>query len=614
LIKSLLFYQEVRMSHLVEGGAFPPGHYSVPLAFAAAVVAANPAAANQLANRVGAMGQRVFGPLLTKVQGAVGDLAQKAVQRAHSLFSRKPQLASACSDAVFAQHPGAESRSRAAVEQLCANEHSELTIEGTFEPDGIKAICAALAQNTALTSLTIKGFCDTENLAEAVVAALKANKTLKRLDLAVSDTQVTNINPTPIRPDAITTLFQNLPCLSIEELSVGSATITMEAAQAFADALQTNPWFPLKELSFTWHEIQFTEDTFRKLMEGIAANRCLSGVMFGRYSSQTPEMASLLFGAMGQTRSISNMTLWCPNSNTFTAGQQNRIINATEENVCFLGYVVAEPWMACFPSALAEAIRNITQGREPCTRNETCDVKPNCIEPTVAPTLEPTATPTNAPTGAPTPNATDSVEASSANVVTDGIALPVSVAAVAGVGAIGAVAMFRRKRRQDPEQLSTVALQGNIPLRVEEVRKRVENLEQRVNNVEAGQDLRGAASSTSTLHGVQTTYVLNAATEAARLQEQALLRAAAKHRAAAGRSPTSVPGTALSEPAPQAVEGGGDDDETFDLYSPEVVPDLSVDALVGSAEQVSTDGVQLGEGVNPEETGDLQQPGEAEES
>lgn len=312
-------------------------------------------------------------------------LVQKAQRMVAHLTGRVSLLEdSECFNNIVPQPSAISSDVANLVRDFCDPAVTNLSIEdfNLSDPE-VEAICAALEQNTVLTDLSFRNvYCDTTNFADKLTKALKKNSTLKRLVLDIADKDLSNINPPPMKPQALELLFKDLPCYNLESLYLGAGRITPGVAQAFATAIQNNPHFPLNKLFFTWYNIQFSAESFNTICEGLKASRCIEEVGLGIYAGiPEAQLPFLLEALRGNSSVLSHLNFWCPEPYPSNATKEQRLLTATEEALCFRSYSnLANP---CFSSNLAGAINNITQGRVPCVRDPICGIRLNCSEPFV---------------------------------------------------------------------------------------------------------------------------------------------------------------------------------------------------------------------------------------
>lgn len=407
---------------------------------------------------------KLVGPLLRGAGQAFASLAGRVSWMIPGWSPGKPQLLSAASDCfgnITAKFPGMDEDSQSIVETLCGNNKTALTVSRvSLNIAGIQGIGAALAQNTALATFRFSGtYCDTATFATAITTALKANRNLQHLSLDVVDTGPSYYRPAPMASQAVQTFFRNLQCFSLRSLDLGLIDIS-GSAQTLATTFQNYPYSPLSRLTFTWQTLMLNDQQFSVIAEGLGASRCITEFGNGNsYASLSEQMMLSLFEAVRMGQTVSVIDAWCP-PYSFNDTERQTILDAVNGSSCFL-YYSARP-TSCFPEELADAIRNITQGREACTRNASCDVlPPDCKDPTAAPSTAPSAEPSAAPTSspsaapstepslapspAPTPNAT-----AAAATVSESQPYVTIVPVAVGGGIIGAfiVAFLKMRKKQ----------------------------------------------------------------------------------------------------------------------------------------------------------------------
>lgn len=325
------------------------------------------------------------GRSLNRARISLGALPQKVTSLARRVipFQRwfsggfKTASAATCFSTIQGNHPNMNEAAGSVVQALCNDNTEDVTFTSIqLNSEGGQGVSEALAQTTAVKSFQlINVYCDTAAFATAMLTPLQTinleTATLKLRDLATSP-----YTPSPMSATATETLLKNLAYFRASKIGLGFVDFTTGVAQAFADTLLANPFFPLQSFAMTWHGSPDGlpyDSQLNLICEGLAANNCLYEIGLGEgIGISSDNVISLLQAFRGQT-----VKLWCPGSFTFNATQKEAILAAVQANLHFLNVTNIAPIGTCFEPDFAEAIANITANRTAFVRDPLCDVPLN---------------------------------------------------------------------------------------------------------------------------------------------------------------------------------------------------------------------------------------------
>lgn len=294
------------------------------------------------------------------------------------LFASNKQDSS-CYDRLNAKYPNMDADSRSIVRILCDNQQTGLNTGELIHvsDQGIEAVGEALQQNTALQSFDWNTvYCidpDTDcvsTLANALASALKVNRALQELTVDLSTSSL-----------ATQTFLHNLPCFNLNSLSIKTAT-TSEGAQDFSNTMQSNPYFPLRNL--TWYERGSSGSALPQVAVALGNTRCIDTLTIWGFGFDDAEFTNMYQVAIGNSK-IANANIAVDNPYPapyipLTPAQEQAILSGIENNACFLNYIQYCP-CGPLPPDFAAKIQNLLQGRTPCLPDPQCLVPVSCATP-----------------------------------------------------------------------------------------------------------------------------------------------------------------------------------------------------------------------------------------
>lgn len=305
------------------------------------------------------------------------------------LFSKESQgQDNSCYSRLNEKYPDMDSNSRTIVQILCNNLQTSISTTGPlyFSDQGANAIGEALQQNTAVESFDLidVGCLDPDRdcqttLATAISSALTINRAVK--ELSVPFTSSSSMAPQ--------TFLRSLPCYNLDSLTLFNAELSASGALDFSNAIQSHPYFPLKNL--TWMGLN-QDPSIPQEMTAIGNSRCIDTLDLSNVFFTQAQYVNLFQDAIGNSKLghvfLPDVPLF-PTPILFTSDQVQSILSGVANNPCFLSYTLPTSYAAFSPSLIA-SIQNITQGRTPCLPDPQCLVPASCYTP---PTPPPTPTP-----------------------------------------------------------------------------------------------------------------------------------------------------------------------------------------------------------------------------